>query len=126
MPKSVAFIRIKAAVIAVARAIPAGRVTTFRAVGMHLDVIPRQVAYILSTLTDEEKDSVPWHRVVSEEGRIERMKYNALGMSQIDLLAQEGVDVGANRVVQNFEICFYPISEETTGVHPIPRALNSE
>lgn len=54
MPKSESFARIKADVLAIARAIPPGRLTSFWAIGSHLDGAPRHVAYILATLTLDE------------------------------------------------------------------------
>jgi methylated-DNA-protein-cysteine methyltransferase related protein len=55
MPKSPAFIRIKADVLKIVTAIPLSRVTTFRSIGEHFDVMPRHVAYILTMLSPEEK-----------------------------------------------------------------------
>ena len=50
--KSPAYARIKRDVYAVARAIPAGRVATYADVARFLDVIPRQVAYLLALRND--------------------------------------------------------------------------
>jgi methylated-DNA-protein-cysteine methyltransferase related protein len=121
MPRSAAFMRIKTAVLAVTRAIPPGRVTSFRAVGALLDVVPRHVAYILATLSDEEKALVPWHRVVSDDGALERPKYDGSGRSQAELLAAEGAEIGAGQVVEDFEERFFAVTEETTGVGPVAR-----
>lgn len=42
-------------------AVPEGRVCSSQSVSEHLDVMPRHVAYILSTLEDAEKLVYPWH-----------------------------------------------------------------
>ncbi|GAB4205359.1 MAG: hypothetical protein OHK0022_31420 [Roseiflexaceae bacterium] len=120
MPRSPAFLRIKAAVLAVARVIPAGRVTSFRAVGLHLDVAPRHVAYLLATLTPEEQAQTPWHRVVSDGGALERHKQDSQGRSQADLLGAEGVPIVGQAVV-DFAARFFEVTQESTGVAPVAR-----
>jgi len=64
MPNYAAFARIKGEVFAVTWAVPEGRVTTYATVGEHLGVMARYVAYILATLTEEERLDVPWHRAL--------------------------------------------------------------
>lgn len=66
--RSLAFARIRAEVLAATSWVPKGRVTTYTAVGAPLGISARQVSHLLATLTDEERDLVPWHRVVGEEG----------------------------------------------------------
>lgn len=110
MPKSAAFQRIKTEVLTVTRAIPAGRVTSFRAIGLHLNVVPRQVAYILATLSDAEKEQTPWYRVVSDNGALERPKFDGYGRSQADLLAAEGVPLEGKLIVRNFDQLFFDVS----------------
>jgi methylated-DNA-protein-cysteine methyltransferase related protein len=116
MPKSAAFVRIKADVLAITRAIPAGRVTSFRAIGYHLDVVPRHVAYILATLTDAEQAQTPWHRVVSDTGALDRPKHDGSGQSQAELLAAEGVRLDQALRIVDMDLLFFAISEESTGV----------
>lgn len=98
MPKSAAFARIKADVLGVVRDIPPGRVCTYAAIGRHLDVMARHVAYILATLADEERADVPWHRVVAESGAVNRTKHGR-GPEQVARLTGEGVAVGPKGVV---------------------------
>lgn len=126
MPKSAAFIRIKSAVLAVTRAIPPGRVTTYKAVGMHLDVMPRHVAYILSQLTPEEQADTPWYRLVGDDGRLTRAQHDALGVSQRDHLAAEGVIVAADGRLPDFGDLFFELDEISTGVHPVPRMTGED
>lgn len=85
------FARIKADVLAIARAVPKGRVTSFGSIGAHLEVMPRHVAYILATLEPSEEAQTPWYRVVGEGGALGKRKENAFGIAQAELLAEEGV-----------------------------------
>ena len=121
MPKSPAYARIKGQVLAITAAIPVGRVTSFRAIGDYLDVVPRHVAYILATLTPEEQLRVPWQRVVSDTGKLGRAKLDALGQSQADLLRAEGVTVTAQGVLPDYDRHFFPITQQSTGVTVLPR-----
>ncbi len=121
MAGSPAFARIKSEVMAVARAVPPGRVTTFAAVAQHLDVTARQVAYLLALRNDEARETAPWHRVLGDGGVLGKPKRNVLGESQADLLGGEGVDVGPDGRVLRFDALFFPITRESTGVTPGPR-----
>jgi methylated-DNA-protein-cysteine methyltransferase-like protein len=102
MPKSAAFVRIRADVLAIVRAIPEGRVVTFKAIGAHLDVMPRHVAYILRMLTPEEKATIPWHRAVADSGVLDKPKFDGAGQSQADLLAAEGWLIDEQRALTGF------------------------
>jgi methylated-DNA-protein-cysteine methyltransferase-like protein len=84
------FARIRGDVLRIVEAVPAGRIVTYAEVGMHLDVVPRHVAYILSMLSEMEKASIPWHRAVAADGRLGVPKSGAGGGSQRALLAAEG------------------------------------
>lgn len=120
-PKSAAFLRIKSDVMAIARTIPEGRVTTFSAIGDYLEVMPRHVAYLLAQRNDEEREAVPWHRVVGNGGALGTPKRDFHGESQADLLADEGVEVGPGMKVVRFDDLFFPITLESTGIAPTPR-----
>lgn len=102
MAKSAAFARIRADVLAIVRAIPAGRVATFKAIGAHLDVMPRHVAYILRMLSPEEKATIPWHRAVADSGVLDTPKFDGAGQSQADLLAAEGWLIDDQRALTGF------------------------
>jgi methylated-DNA-protein-cysteine methyltransferase-like protein len=102
MPKSAAFIRIKADVLAIVQEIPFGRVCTYACIGQHLDVMARHVAYILATLTDDERDGLPWHRVVAASGAINRTKHGR-GAEQRTALMAEGVAVSTKGIVANLD-----------------------
>ncbi|MEO1404563.1 MAG: MGMT family protein [Cyanobacteria bacterium J06635_1] len=116
MAKSPAFARIKQDVLQITKAIPAGRVTTFKAIGQHLDVMPRHVAYILTMLTPAEKDDLPWFRVVADNGKLGKTKRNGLGESQADLLKAEGLDLVKAQCIDNFDTVFIKIDSLNSGV----------
>ncbi|WP_270938139.1 MGMT family protein [Falsiroseomonas oryzae] len=84
------FARIKGDVLLIVAAVPPGRVVTFADVGAHLDVMPRHVAYILATLSEIEKATLPWHRTVGADGTLGVPKAGADGTPQRTLLAAEG------------------------------------
>jgi methylated-DNA-protein-cysteine methyltransferase related protein len=116
MPKSPAFIRIKAQVLQIVASIPYAKITTFRSIGEHLDVVPRHVAYILTMLTTDEKMDYPWFRVVSDDASLGVIKYGADGRSQAELLIEEGLIVSSNTVKASFEQAFIPASALESGV----------
>lgn len=84
------FARIKDDVIAITMAIPKRRIMTFKAIGDHLDVMPRHVAYILATLPDVLAKVVPWYRVVPKGGALGGAQHKR----QRQLLIAEGYILG--------------------------------
>ena len=106
MPKSPAFIQIKAGVLEVTSKIPQGRVTTYAAIGNYLNVMARHVAYILATLTLEEQQDFPWYRVVADKGAIAAGKLKSRHHIQIEKLKQENVKLTAKNNIENFDELF--------------------
>ena len=49
--------------------IPAGKFTTYGSIAIHMNVMARHVAFVMSSLTAEESATLPWHRVVSADAR---------------------------------------------------------
>jgi methylated-DNA-protein-cysteine methyltransferase related protein len=98
MAKSPFFARIKQDVLKIVAVIPEGSVATYHEIGEHLDVVPRHVAYILSTLEIAEKEKYPWFRVVGESGKLGARKTGENGESQAELLEHEGIAVEGNRI----------------------------
>ncbi len=82
---------------AVARKIPAGRVTTYGAVAAEagLPGRARQVGYALAALPDVH--DVPWHRVINARGEVSpRVGGSAFEKIQRNLLEAEGVVFNAH------------------------------
>jgi methylated-DNA-protein-cysteine methyltransferase related protein len=96
------FIRIKKDVLAIIACVPRGRVITFKDVGEHIDVVPRHVAYILSQLDNVEQAQIPWYRAVAQDGVISIKKANLFGISQQDLLLEEGIHLKSDRAIFDF------------------------
>jgi 6-O-methylguanine DNA methyltransferase, DNA binding domain len=84
--------------------------------GEYLDVMPRNVAYILSRLADSEKVVYPWHRVVSGDGSLGTQRKNPDGTSQAELLRAEGVLVSGNKLGPNFDQAFIAAEELPSGL----------
>ena len=78
------------AVFDVVDRIPAGRVSTYGAVGRLVGVGPRRVARALA----HGGAAVPWHRVLRADGKAAE----AMRARQLELLAGEGVPLRGGRV----------------------------
>ena len=50
---------------------------------------PRTVGWIMSGLSQEECDSIPWYRVVAKDGYISSVKMGLKGQAQKQLLLTE-------------------------------------
>jgi methylated-DNA-protein-cysteine methyltransferase-like protein len=124
MAKSPFYARIRTDVLALTRAVPKGRVTSFASIGAHLEVMPRHVAYILATLEGEEEARTPWYRVVGEGGALGKRKENAFGISQAELLAEEGVVVAGGKILA-FADRFIETGTLKSGVPPQKRPADA-
>jgi len=90
-----------AAILAVVRKIPRGRVTTYGAVAARAG-LPRQARLVGKVLGGLEDDStVPWQRVVAAGGRIAFPAGSAARARQISRLQADGVDAERGRVDLN-------------------------
>jgi methylated-DNA-protein-cysteine methyltransferase related protein len=116
MPKSPFFIRIKSDVLKLVSAIPEGKVCSYSSIGEHLDVVPRHVAYILSTLEPLEKIHYPWHRVVGGDGKLGNLKLVDTGKTQSQLLNAEVFLVTGNSIESSFDKFFVPAEKLKSGV----------
>jgi methylated-DNA-protein-cysteine methyltransferase related protein len=119
------YARIKGDVLTIIAAIPKGKVCTFRSIGVHLDVVPRHVAYILSTLEPLEKVQYPWHRVVGYDGNLGKPKSAETGESQSDLLALDGVLVVDNSIAASFAERFVECARLESGVKKQTRPIDA-
>jgi methylated-DNA-protein-cysteine methyltransferase-like protein len=97
----------KARVLMVVASIPQGRVTTYGAIGKHLRITARQVAFVLARLTVEEAEKIPWFRVVAANGLVSSMKLGAVGRRQIERLRAEGVSVTPRNKLEEFASVFW-------------------
>lgn len=104
------FARIKQDILAIVITIPKDRLTTYKAIGEYLDIMPRHVAYILS---DSLVDIVPWHRVVAEQGQLTKGRR---ADHQKQLLLQDGFSIDRKGFVAGFESAFILPSQLDTSV----------
>jgi methylated-DNA-protein-cysteine methyltransferase related protein len=116
MAKSPFFVRIKGDVLKIVSAIPEGKCCTYASIGEHLDVVPRHVAYILSSLSDNEKANYPWYRVVGQDGALGQLKVSHWGAPQGELLRNEGLLIANNRLDLAFQRWFISASALESGV----------
>jgi methylated-DNA-protein-cysteine methyltransferase related protein len=116
MPKSAAFIRIKAQVLEVVASIAKGQLCTFQSIGEHLDVMPRHVAYILAQLDNSSKMVHPWFRVVSGNGSLGVVKKGPDGSTQAELLRAEGIVAAKNSVAAYLPTHFLAASRLPHGI----------
>ncbi len=77
-PKSKAFARVRAEVIRLVGLIPRGKFTTYGSIGVQMNVMARHVAFVMSSLTEQEAAELPWHRVVSADARLSPKMETAL------------------------------------------------
>lgn len=80
-----------------------------------MTVQPRHIAWILKRLTPAEQDVLPWHRVVSEKGRLPANRVNHWGQTQSELIAQDGLSIVDGRVSE-FSSVFIDVSGVNSGV----------
>ena len=109
MAKSQAFARIRAEVLRLVALIPAGKFTTYGSIAVHMNVVARHVATVLSRLTDEESKALPWHRVVSADARISPNMDSKLAAKQKRLLKAEGLKIDREGFIQNADAHFHVV-----------------
>src|SRR6186713_582295 len=90
-PKSKAYLRIRAEVIRLVGLIPEGKFTTYGSIAIHMNVMARHVAFVMSSLSGEESATLPWHRVVSADARISPKMPVTSAKKQRSRLKKEGM-----------------------------------
>lgn len=81
------------------RTVPTGRVTTQEAIAVELNApSPSWVTTTLARLSEDERQLVPWHRVVAAGGAIGRGPWHE---TQFARLVREGISVSPAGVVQD-------------------------
>ncbi|GAB4146386.1 MAG: MGMT family protein [Patescibacteria group bacterium] len=84
---------LKERVLEMVAQIPAGKVMYFGQISNMVGGSARTVGWILSGLTLEECDLVPWYRVVAKSGYISSLKLGIKGVVQKEKLEQEGYEL---------------------------------
>jgi alkylated DNA nucleotide flippase Atl1 len=89
----------KAKVLKVLAEIPLGKLTTYGSIGKLTGINPQQVGWILSGFSKEEMNQYPWQRVLAKHGIVSSLKLGPRGMLQIEMLKDEGFEIGETAVV---------------------------
>lgn len=89
---------VKLSLLQALKAVPPGRVTTFEALGTSLGAAPRLIVSLLDGLSEDERQIVPWHRVVAKGGAIGRGPHRE---AQFARLVREGVMMSPAGIVQD-------------------------
>lgn len=89
---------VKAELLDLLQKVPLGRVTSPDALGNELGVPSSLVMTLLSQLSDDERELVPWHRVVAKGGAVGRGPNRD---QQFARLVREGVMVSPAGIVQD-------------------------
>src|SRR5204863_3163500 len=108
-PKSKAFARIRAEVIRLVGLIPPGKFTTYGSIAIHMNVMARHVAFVMSNLTEQESAELPWHRVVSADARLSPNMDAALSKVQRRRLKSEGLEINATGYIPNPDARFHVV-----------------
>ncbi len=105
-----------AAVYAVVRTVPVGRVTTYGAVAAALGSprVARHVGWALAALRDED---VPWHRVINAAGRISFKGDTPRAVLQRARLEAEGVPFDASGRIDLRAFGVRPLPEDGAAGH---------
>ncbi len=90
--------RAKADLLTLLRKVPLGYVTTADGLAVEIGVPGPLVVTMLAQLTEDERDLVPWHRVVAKGGGIGRGPQRD---QQFARLVREGVTVSPAGIVQD-------------------------
>lgn len=109
MSHSPTFARIRAEVLRLVALIPAGKFTTYGSIAIHMNVVARHVATVLSRLTEEEAKEIPWHRVVSANARIRPNMDAKLAAKQKRLLKAEDLKIDREGFIQDADEHFHVV-----------------
>lgn len=108
-PKSIASIRIRAEVIRLVGLIPEGKFTTYGSIAVHMNVAALHVASVMSRLMEAEAAALPWHRVVSAEGRVSPNMEPELAARQRTRLEREGLKLDAQGFILDSDTHFHVV-----------------
>ncbi len=97
---STAVDRIKLQLLALMTRVPAGRIVTHSTLANHLNAPPGLIRQIVSSLSEPDRQGVPWHRIVADGGAIGRHPERD---HQIQRLRSEGTPVAPVGIVQELD-----------------------
>ncbi len=105
----------KKQVLELVKLIPSGKVTNFGTIGKLVGISGQMVGWILSGMTEDQwnqRDSIPWYRVVAKDGSISSLKLGIKGEIQRQILLDQGYTLIDNKVdmtrhLYGFEDCLF-------------------
>lgn len=89
---------IKTGLVKLMGSVPPGRVTTFDCLAAELGASPRVIMGLIDTLSEDERQFLPWHRIVAKGGALRRHAHRD---AQFASLIAEGIAVSAAGIVQD-------------------------
>jgi methylated-DNA-protein-cysteine methyltransferase-like protein len=99
------------------RCVPSGRVTTSDILADAIGIPPPVVHAMLTRLTEDERDLVPWHRVIAKGGAIGRGPHRD---QQFARLVREGLPVSPAGIVQDLARVMTTTFDERPSEHQKP------
>lgn len=88
----------RARVLTLLASVPAGRVATIDVLALEAGIAPQHITTILQSLSEDERQALPWHRVVAKGGAIGRGPWRE---AQFAALVREGISVSPAGIVQD-------------------------
>jgi methylated-DNA-protein-cysteine methyltransferase-like protein len=104
-------LRSKAELLSLLRKIPHGRVTTAESLAAEIGIPAPLVVTMLAQLSEDERDLVPWYRVVAKGGGIGRGPHRD---QQFARLVREGVTVSPAGIVHDLARHLLATLDETS------------
>lgn len=91
-------VQIKSRLFAALAHVPAGRVVTYETLALSISTLPRLIETVLAQLSEDERQTAPWHRVVAKGGAI---GWGPLRDTKFQRLVREGILVSPAGIVQD-------------------------
>jgi methylated-DNA-protein-cysteine methyltransferase related protein len=88
-------------VVAFVKRIPYGKLVNYGYVSQNVGGTAQTVGWIMSGLSVEECEVIPWHRVVAKTGDISTLKLGVKGLLQKTMLEEEGFEIVDDKVDLN-------------------------
>lgn len=89
---------LKLGILQIVAQIPANKVMYFGQIADLVSTTARIVGFVLTGLTEEEMQKVPWYRVIAKSGYISSLKLGAKGILQKELLIKENYEIENDKV----------------------------
>jgi hypothetical protein len=83
--------------------------------------MPRHVAYIIATLSDDERSTIPWYRIVGNDGALTSKQLATHGKEHISRLRKEGVVVEPDGHIVNWPKVYWTWISAAIRIGSTPR-----